>query len=98
MEEYSIQLNFRNDVSASLDGKDFSYAYASDGSVEKIREEQNPFLWITGYINPKKYEVAENITYDEGRLEEQLMELGPMQTDQMEDPVNAWYTFPKRSL
>ena len=21
------------------------------------------------------------------------MELGPMQTDQMEDPVNAWYTF-----
>ena len=93
VEEYSIQLNFRNDVSASLDGKDFSYAYAADGSVEKIREEQNPFLWITGYINPKKYEVAENITYDEGRLEEQLMELGPMQTDQMEDPVNAWYTF-----
>lgn len=37
--------------------------------------------------------MAENITYDEGRLEEQLMELGPMQTDQMEDPVNAWYTF-----
>lgn len=93
VENYSIQLNFRDSKALSLEGRDFDYAYESDGSVEKIRKEQNPFLWIAGYISPRKYEVAENITYDEGKLEEQLMELEPMQADHMEDPVNAWYTF-----
>lgn len=93
VEDYSIQLNFRDDVSLSIDGSDFQYAYDPDGSVEEIQEKQNPFLWFMGYIQPEKYEVAENITYDKEQLKNQIMSLEPMQAESMTAPTNAWYTF-----
>ncbi|MGI6007785.1 MAG: L,D-transpeptidase family protein [Ruminococcus sp.] len=93
VEDYSIQLDFRGNTSFTINGSDFQYEYEPDGSVEKIQKEQNPFLWFLGYLQPQKYEVAENITYDEGELEGHLMTLEPMQTDNMTEPVNAWYTF-----
>ena len=42
VEDYSIRVQFRNDQTREIKGQDISYAYISDGSVQKLLDDQNP--------------------------------------------------------
>ena len=93
VEDYRIALSFRGDITDTLEGNDIHYAYVSDGHVAEIQREQNPFLWFKGYFQTFEYEVAENISFSEEELKENLMSLEAMKSENMEAPVNAYSTF-----
>lgn len=93
VEDYRIDLKFRGDEIKNFEGQTIAYSYAPDGSVEKAQKEQNPLLWIKGYFEPAHYEVAENITYDENALREQVMALDCMQPEAMQAPADAYIAF-----
>ena len=68
VEDYSIQVQFRNDQTREIKGQDIRYAYVSDGSVQKLLDDQNPFTWIKGYFKGMDHETEENIQYDKEAL------------------------------
>ena len=72
VEDYSIQVQFRNDQTREIKGQDIRYAYVSDGSVQKLLDDQNPFTWIKGYFKGTDHETEENIQYDREALNAQL--------------------------
>ena len=93
VEDYSIRVQFRNDQTREIKGQDISYAYVSDGSVQKLLEDQNPFTWIKGYFRGTDYETAENIQYDKEALRAQLQSFDCMQAAGMEAPTDAYIDF-----
>jgi len=93
VEDYSIKLVFREDKSQSIKGSDVNYAYVSDGSVEKLLENQNSFLWLIGYFKNFEYEFAENISFDEGKLKAQYNALDCLQAEAQIAPENAYVNF-----
>lgn len=93
VENYQITLKFRNDQTETIAGKTISYQYVSDGSIQKIKDQQNPWFWIKGYFEKKEYEVAENISYDEEKLHGELAKLSPLQQSNMEAPQDAYIFF-----
>lgn len=93
VEDYSIQVQFRNDQTREIKGQDIGYAYVSDGSVQKLLDEQNPFTWIKGYFRDTDHEAEENIQYDKEALKAQLQSFDCMQAASMEAPADAYIAF-----
>lgn len=93
VEDYSIQVQFRNDQTREIKGQDIRYAYVSDGSVQKLLDDQNPFTWIKGYFKGTDHETEENIQYDREALNAQLKSFDCMQAESMEAPTDAYITF-----
>lgn len=93
VEDYSIKLSFREKQSQSIKGSDINYAYVSDGSVNKIMEEQKVYLWLFGYLRKFKHEIGENIQFDEGKLEAQYNKLKNLQPEAQVAPQNAFVNF-----
>lgn len=93
VEDYSVKVQFRNDQTREIKGQDIGYAYVSDGSVQKLLDDQNPFTWITGYFRDTDHETEENIQYDKEALKAQLQSFDCMQTANMEAPTDAYIAF-----
>ena len=57
--------------------------YLSDGKIQEHLENQNPFLWTSGFFKEHNYEVGEAITFDETKLHEKLNTFSCMQEENM---------------
>ncbi|MDD3337505.1 MAG: peptidoglycan binding domain-containing protein [Lachnospiraceae bacterium] len=93
VEKYSIQLTFRDDASEEITGESIDYAYVSDGSVAKIKKEQNVFLWIKGLFTTEEHQVAKGISFDEALLKEKMNSLTHLQSDNQITPEDAYVDF-----
>lgn len=93
VEDYELQLQFRSDCTENISGKDIDYRYVSDGSVEQLMEEQNPFFWMSGIFKEHSYQVGETVSFDEEKLEAQIDGLKVMKESAQEPPVDAYVTF-----
>ena len=98
VEDYALQMEFRKDRTESISGKSIDYKYVSDGSVEKILEEQKAFFWISGLFKDHEYEVKENISFDADKLKKELEQLEVMKESEQEPPKDAYVTFKKKKF
>ncbi|NCB92008.1 MAG: hypothetical protein EOM40_05470 [Clostridia bacterium] len=95
VEDYQIQIEFRDDVTEEIAGTDIDYKYVSDQGVEKLINAQNPLFWIKGVFAQEEYRINEDITFDAKKLEEKVKELKSMQEDAQTAPEDAYVTFEK---
>ncbi|MGN0399358.1 MAG: L,D-transpeptidase family protein [Blautia sp.] len=93
VEDYTLEVKFRNDQVREIKGKDISYKYIDSGFAKKVIDEQNPFLWIKGYFVNTEYETGHNVEFDEDALKAQLYALDCMQVQNMEAPADAQIAF-----
>lgn len=93
VEDYSIQIEFRNGVTEKINGADIDYRYVSDGSVEKLLDDQNPIFWISGLFSEKEYEINKEISYDEKKLGKVIDNLDSLQKDAQQEPEDAYVVF-----
>lgn len=98
VEDYSLQLEFREGVVEEIKGSDIDYRYVSDGSVKKLMDSQNPLLWIGGLFGEKEYEAGENISFDEEKLKDRIKKLESLDEDAQQEPEDAYVTFKKKSF
>lgn len=98
VEDYSIQIGFREGVVEEIAGSDIDYRYVSDGSVKKLMDSQNPLFWITGLFEEKKYEVGENISFDGEKLEEQINAFACLDEEAQQEPEDAYVKFKKEEF
>ena len=57
--EYDLKVTFRNGKELSVSAEDIDYHYVSDGSLDAILAQQNPYLWGKGLIRSNTHEISE---------------------------------------
>lgn len=95
VEDYELHLQFRGGDTEKISGKSIDYQFVSDGGIGKILEEQNEFFWISGFFKEREYQVKENISFDEEKLNRELEQLKVMEQSDWEKPKDAYVTFKK---
>lgn len=98
IEDYSLEISFKDGEKEVIDGKEISYEYLSDGKIQEHLENQNPFLWTSGFFKEHNYEVGEAITFDETKLHEKLNTFSCMQEENMIPPKDAYIAFENNSF
>ena len=93
VENYQLQITFRENQTEEIPGREIDYRYVSDGSENELMEAQNPLLWIKGYFSPEQYQVKEHIAFDQKKLEKQLNQLPQMKEEEQTQPENAFVIF-----
>lgn len=94
IEDYSLELLFKDDKKEVIQGSEIDYEYVSNGNIEKLQKEQNLLLWITGFFGQKReYQEEEEIKFDTEKLKAKIESLESMQDENMTPPVNAYIAF-----
>ncbi|WP_230397580.1 L,D-transpeptidase family protein [Novisyntrophococcus fermenticellae] len=94
VEKYGLELEFQDGQKSEIRGTDVNLAYVPDGSIEKLKEEQNPFLWFKGVFGgSENYEFKAGIKYDEEKLNQIVTAMPQMQAANMEEPSDAKVEF-----
>ena len=93
VENYSIEVDSRNQDSQTISGDQIGYSYVSDGSVLKLLKEQKPYEWVLGFFETRSYTAAENTTYDKQKLKEQVKALNCAQEENQVAPENAYVAY-----
>ena len=93
IEDYSLEIAFKDGEKEVIDGKEIDYEYLSDGKIQEYMKKQNPFLWTSGFFRQYDYEVGEGIVFDETKLQEKLNTFACMQDANMVPPKDAYIAF-----
>ena len=97
VEDYAIEIDFRDGKKGIISGKDIDYAFVSDGGVERILQEQNWLMWIAGHFEIYKHEVSESITFDEAKLEKEYKALPETQRGNQDKPEDAYVFYQNKN-
>ncbi|MCI5649341.1 MAG: L,D-transpeptidase family protein [Fusicatenibacter sp.] len=97
-EDYRLTVKFRDSVVETIEGTDIEYNYVSDGSVEKILNEQNIFAWITESSKAKEHDVQVQLQYSREKLQEVLSGFPEFQETNMVAPADAYVTLQDTSF
>ena len=93
IEDYSLEIAFKDGEKEVIDGKEIDYEYLSDGKIQEYMKKQNPFLWTSGFFRQYDYEVGEGIVFDETKLQKKLNTFACMQDANMVPPKDAYIAF-----
>ena len=90
VEDYAIEIDFRDGKKETITGDAIDYAFVSDGSVERILKEQNWLIWVKGYFEEYRHEVSESTTFDNAKLQKEYSALPETQRENQEGPKDAY--------
>lgn len=93
LSEYRLTINGRNGVCDTIFAKDISYGYVSDGQIDELKAEQNPFLWPFSFRNQKYSEMQVTSTYSDTKLDQVISQLLFFYDDVVKSPENACIEF-----
>jgi len=94
VEEYSLELVFKDNKKEKIQGQDIDYHYFSSGEIKKLMKKQNPWIWFSEFLgNKKEYKVSEKIQFSEEKLAERLQSMDTMKEENMTLPSDAYIAF-----
>lgn len=89
VDDYTLLLKESDGSTEEIAGEDIELEYSSEGTVEKLLKDQNPFLWITALWEKYEIEAPIGVEYDEQKLEEVMNSLNCMNTESQIASVSA---------
>lgn len=89
-EGYELVIYGRDGITDKIHGSEIKIAPIFDGSLEKIREEQNGFAWIFAFWGAQDYEIPRLVSFDNELLEEKLDGLSVFQKQNQRAPEDAY--------
>lgn len=93
VEDYTLKVTFKEEQKEEIKGSDIDYVYIPDGKIEKSLENQNPFLWVSGFFEKSQYAVGEDISFNEEKLKTKLDSFACMKDENMSPPQDAYIAF-----
>lgn len=75
VEEYRLTIKEKDGKTETISGKDISIAYQKGDALEKVKSEQNPFLWVASLWKNSEVTAEIGIQYDEAKLESIVLSL-----------------------
>ena len=91
--EYQIEVSFRDGEPLSIEGGDIDFRYVSDGSLERLMEQQNPYTWVYGMYKESAYEIPEEKAFSVKKLRSILTAMPQMQKQNMVKPEDAYMDY-----
>lgn len=92
-ENYSLELDGRNDVKDIIKGADINLKYELGSKIEEIKSKQHSFGWIYEIFTSKEYKISEITTFDENLLKERYNKLSCFQNDKVIEPKNPGFEY-----
>lgn len=89
VQNYSLTLKEREDVTESITGKEISLTYADQGEVQKLLDDVSPYGWIAALFRETELTTGLNMNYDEAALEESLKNLRAFNPAYEQAPTDA---------
>lgn len=89
IDDYTLELKFRDGQSEFLSGKDLQVKYNSDNDVKNLLKKQNSFEWIQAFFVEEKYTINNLIILDENILKDRLSSLQHLQSNVQVAPQDA---------
>nr|WP_312290806.1 L,D-transpeptidase/peptidoglycan binding protein [Clostridium chromiireducens] len=93
VEKYTLELNERGDNKEQIKGEDIGLKYNSDGKVQELKNNQNPFKWIISIFYEKEFKVEDVVTYDDKLLKECINKLSCFDSDKINEPKNPTFDY-----
>ena len=92
IENYSLTLLEREDMTETIDGNSISLEPVFQGEVQSLLEQQKGYMWIMTLFQGKELELAKAIAYDEVALADVLQGLSVADREKQRKPVDATYS------
>ena len=93
LSEYEIEVAFRDGDKLSIPGSDIDFRYVSDGNLDRIMNEQNPYLWGYGMYNRFEHEIPEEKAFSIKKLRSVLTAMPQMKKQNMVKPEDAYMDY-----
>lgn len=90
---FEMHLAFRESDLKTITGHEINYSYVSDGSVEKLLDEQNDLLWFMGFFEDTEKTVPMTFEYDKQKLEDIIASYDETNSENMKAPINAYIAY-----
>lgn len=85
---YTLELQERNNKKEKIKGANIKLKYNSNGEIQALKNEQNPFKWIFESFNTKESKIAKVISYDEELLKKYFDNLTCFNSSNIIEPKN----------
>ena len=92
-EDYLLAIHDREDRVTYISGKDIDYYYESDGSIQKVMDEQNSMLWPLYISKDHSHTVNVKLTYDESKLVKLVEGMDCFKEENIEKPEDAYLKY-----
>lgn len=93
--KYTLTIWERGGDHEVIKADDIGFAYVSDGKIQELKDQQNPFLWPMAYFKEERYEMSATTTYNKNMLQKKVESLNCQNEDYVTKPVNATYKYKK---
>lgn len=88
-----MAIHDREDRVTYISGKDIDYHYESDGSIQKVMDEQNSMLWPLYISKDHSHTVNVKLTYDESKLVKLVEGMDCFKEENIEKPEDAYLKY-----
>ena len=92
-EDYLLAIHDREDRVTYISGKDIDYHYESDGSIQKVMDQQNSMLWPLYISKDHSHTVNVKLTYDESKLVKLVEGMDCFKEENIEKPEDAYLKY-----
>lgn len=90
VEDYSIEIQERGGATETIDGSAINFSYAPDGTVQELKDAQNPLNWMYAFFHPETHSMTAQTTYDEEFLRTAMEKLNCLQDENITQPEDAY--------
>lgn len=89
VKNYVLQIEGRNGLTDVITADSIDYKFVSDGSIQRLLNEQNPFAWIPSIFNKQSNDMQVTTTLNDQKLTDKINSLVFLKKENMKAPVNA---------
>jgi lipoprotein-anchoring transpeptidase ErfK/SrfK len=90
---YSLNLKERGSKSEQIRGADIGLKYNSGGQFKNLKDKQNPYKWISVFLNSEDSKMAAGVSYDTKLLKERVDKLSCLDSKNIVEPKNPSFKY-----
>lgn len=91
--DYSLEIIGREGMYDTIFPEEIDLDYIFDDSLIRIKQEQKPGLWISGFFKEHSYDMPRLVEYDEKALDQKLAKLTFFRKENIKAPSDAYITY-----
>lgn len=93
---YSLEISGREDITDTILPAEIDMRFLIDDTLVRIKNEQNPRLWILGFFKEYDYDFPWDIIYDEEAFRQELDNLAFFQAKNIKKPKEAYLEYSEK--
>lgn len=96
IKNYALVLEEKGGVKEEIKGADIGLKYNGHDKVQSLKEDENPFYWISGIFKKKESKVSEIISFDKILLKKAINSLSCFNNSNLIEPKNASFKYTEK--